>query len=65
MLCSSPSRSISDRKNRVVSQYGLPLEFGFVDPETGLQEFVDKMKAAGYDDVLAAYQAQAKEYANS
>ncbi len=51
--------------SNVVSQYGLPLEFGFVDPETGLQEFVDKMKAAGYDDVLAAYQAQAKEYANS
>ena len=49
----------------MVSQYGLPLEFGFVDPETGLQEFVDKMKAAGYDDVLAAYQVQAKEYANS
>lgn len=48
--------------SNVVSQYGLPLEYGFVDPETGYEEFLSKMKAAGYDTVLKAYQEQAAAY---
>lgn len=46
----------------VVSQYGVPLEFGFVDPATGYDEFMSQMKTAGYDTVLDAYKEQAKAY---
>lgn len=48
--------------SNVVSQYGLPLEFGFVDPASGYDEFISQMKTAGYDTVLSAYKEQAKAY---
>lgn len=51
--------------NNVVAQYATPLELGFVDPDEGYNKLMEQLKAAGYDEVLAAYQEQAKTFLES
>ena len=42
----------------VIGQYAPALECGIVDPEEKIPEFLDALKAAGIDDVIAENQAQ-------
>ncbi len=49
----------------VYSEYRDQLELGFLDPETGLPEMVERLKAAGLDDYIAAKQEQLNEWAEA
>ncbi|WP_309118975.1 ABC transporter substrate-binding protein [Paenibacillus sp.] len=49
--------------SNVITQYKLPLETGSVDPEKMLPEFVEKLKAAGIDKIIAEKQKQLDEWA--
>ena len=49
----------------VTEQYGIPLEYGFVDPEAGLATYKEKMKAAGIDKIMTEMQVQVDAYVNS
>lgn len=42
----------------VVSEYNKGLEYGILDPEVELPKFIEKLKAAGIDDIIAEKQAQ-------
>lgn len=42
----------------VISQYEKGLEYGLLDPEVELPTFIEKLKAAGIDDIIAEKQAQ-------
>lgn len=44
--------------SNVYEEYRNQLEYGFLDPETGIPEMVAKMKASGLDEYIAAKQAQ-------
>lgn len=46
-------------------QYWWPLELGYTDAETGLEEYKKMMEAAGIEDVRAELQAQLDEYVAS
>lgn len=46
----------------VYEQYGKPLRLGFVDPATGVDEYIQMMEAAGLKTVIDAYVAQAAAY---
>lgn len=46
----------------VYTQYQLPLNWGVVDPATGLKELRDKMKEAGIDKVIEEVKAQVAQY---
>lgn len=46
----------------VYEQYGKPLRLGFVDPATGVAEYIALMEAAGLKTVIEAYTAQAAAY---
>jgi putative aldouronate transport system substrate-binding protein len=46
----------------VYEQYGKPLRLGFVDPATGVDEYIKLMEAAGLQTVIDAYTAQAAAY---
>ncbi len=46
----------------VYDQYGKPLHLGFVDPATGVDEYIAMMEAAGLTTVIDAYLAQAAAY---
>jgi putative aldouronate transport system substrate-binding protein len=46
----------------VLRQYWWPLELGYVDPVKGLQEFREKMQAAGIEKVRAELQRQLDAY---
>ena len=47
----------------VYSEYAAQLELGFLDPEVGIPQLVERLKAAGLDDYIAAKQAQLNEWA--
>ncbi len=49
----------------VYSEYRDQLELGFLDPETGIPEMVERLKAAGLDDYIAAKQEQLNEWAEA
>lgn len=49
--------------NNVIEQYRKALESGSLDPEAKLQEFRDKLKAAGIDKVIAEKQKQLDAWA--
>ena len=49
--------------NNVYNQYKMALEAGVVDPEKTLPEFLDKLKKAGIDKVVAEKQAQLDKWA--
>ena len=49
----------------VTEQYLKPLYWGTIEPEAGLKEMREKLKAAGLDDVFAEVIRQAKEYLNN
>lgn len=56
---------ISDKQaviESVLAEYMPPLIFGFVDPETGIQQLNEQLKAAGIDEVIAELQRQYDEY---
>lgn len=42
----------------IYNEYQKQLEYGFLDPATGLQEVEDKMMAAGLQDIIDAKQSQ-------
>jgi putative aldouronate transport system substrate-binding protein len=42
----------------VINQYMLPLNTGAIDPADYLPEFIEKLKSAGIDTIIAAKQAQ-------
>lgn len=44
--------------NSVLDEYLTPLSLGFVEPESGIKQLNEQMKAAGIDDVIAELQAQ-------
>ena len=46
----------------VYDEYGKPLNLGFVDPSTGLDEYIRLMEAAGLTTIIDAYLEQAAEY---
>jgi putative aldouronate transport system substrate-binding protein len=46
----------------VHQQYWWPLELGYVDPETGLADYRDKMTAAGIEKVRQVLQKQLDDY---
>ena len=47
----------------VYAEYRDQLELGFLDPEVGLPQLVERLKKAGLDDYIAAKQAQLDEWA--
>lgn len=47
----------------VVSEYGVSLTSGMVDPETVIPEFVKKLEASGIDKIIAEKQAQLDQWA--
>ena len=49
----------------VYDEYGKPLNLGFVDPATGLDEYIRMMEAAGLNTVMDAYLEQAAAYLES
>lgn len=49
----------------VIDQYGVPLEWGFVDPEEGLATYKEKLQKAGFDKVMEEMRTQAEAYVNS
>ncbi|OUS71340.1 ABC transporter substrate-binding protein [Paenibacillus sp. MY03] len=51
--------------SNVVTQYRLPLETGSVDPAKMLPEFVEKLKSAGLDKIIAEKQKQLDEWAKT
>lgn len=46
----------------VYDEYGLPMTLGFVNPDGGLEQFIQQMEAAGLQTVLDAYLEQAAAY---
>lgn len=46
----------------IYNEYQKQLEYGFLDPETGLAEVDEKMMAAGLQDIIDAKQAQLDEW---
>ncbi len=46
----------------VVKEYANLLEVGAVDPDEQLPKFIDALKAAGSDDIIAEFQAQYDEW---
>ena len=49
----------------VTEQYLKPLYWGTIEPEAGLKEMREKLKAAGFDEVFEEVTRQAKEYLNN
>ena len=48
----------------VYKQYGMPLEYGFVDPADGLKGYKEKLSQAGLDKIITEMQNQLNEYLN-
>lgn len=59
---SSYSSEYTALKN-IYDEYSKQLTYGFIEPEVGLAEMNEKMKAAGLDDYIAAKQAALDEWA--
>ncbi len=49
----------------VYTEYRNQLEYGFLDPETGIPEMVERLKAAGLDNYIAEKQAQLNAWAEA
>ena len=49
--------------SNVITEYKLPLETGSVDPAKILPQFIEKLKAAGIDKIVAEKQKQLDEWA--
>ena len=49
----------------VYNEYHRQLELGFVNPDEGIPEFVERLKAAGLDDYIAEKQAQINAWAEA
>ncbi|MDY3918275.1 MAG: ABC transporter substrate-binding protein [Candidatus Limivivens sp.] len=47
----------------IYNEFQTSVEYGFVDPETGIQEMNDKMMAAGLQNIIDEKQAQLDEWA--
>lgn len=47
----------------VLDQYRLPLENGVIDPDENLPKFINALKEAGIDTVIAEKQRQLDEWA--
>lgn len=60
---STPVKTEVASVGNVISQYGLPLETGSVDPDNVLPEFIKKLKTAGIDKIIAEKQKQLDEWA--
>ncbi len=48
--------------NNVIDEYSVPLETGSIDPEENLPKYIEKLKLAGADTVLAEIQKQYDEW---
>ena len=44
--------------NNVLNEYRAGLEFGVLDPDTALPEFLSKLETAGIDKIIAEKQSQ-------
>jgi putative aldouronate transport system substrate-binding protein len=55
---SSPISNEYSAVSNVLSQYRTALEYGTIDPAVYIPEFVDKLKAAGIDKIIAEKQTQ-------
>ncbi|URN95067.1 MAG: ABC transporter substrate-binding protein [Candidatus Pristimantibacillus lignocellulolyticus] len=51
--------------SNVITEYKLPLETGSVDPAKILPQFIEKLKAAGIDKIVAEKQKQLDEWAKA
>ncbi|MHA7581828.1 ABC transporter substrate-binding protein [Paenibacillus vandeheii] len=51
--------------NNVISEYGLGLETGTLDPVENLPKFIAKLKAAGVDKIISEKQRQLDEWAKT
>ncbi|MOA60671.1 hypothetical protein D3C78_1856060 [compost metagenome] len=51
--------------SNVIAQYYLVLETGSVDPDKVLPQFIEKLKDAGIDKVIADKQRQLDEWAKA
>lgn len=48
--------------NNVVSKYDTALRWGVLDPAESLPEFIEALKSAGIDDIVAEKQAQLDQW---
>ncbi len=51
--------------NNVYAEYSRQLELGFLNPDEGIPKLVERLKAAGLDDYIAAKQAQLNAWAEA
>ena len=51
--------------SNVINQYLPGLTCGSIDPATGIKEFVDKLKSAGFDKIIEAKQQQLDSWLSS
>ncbi|MBQ7574338.1 MAG: extracellular solute-binding protein [Clostridia bacterium] len=65
MLDSSAIQNKITAISSVTEQYLMPLYWGTIEPEKGLKEMREKLKAAGLDEVFDEVQRQAQEYLKS
>ncbi|MDL2288485.1 ABC transporter substrate-binding protein [Oscillospiraceae bacterium OttesenSCG-928-F05] len=47
----------------VLDEYRRSIEYGVVDPETAIPDFITKLESAGYNDIIAEKQAQLNAWA--
>lgn len=59
---STPVKTEVAAITNIMNEYRAGLEFGVLDPETALPEFIEKLKAAGIDKVVAEKQKQLDEW---
>ncbi|WP_141499965.1 ABC transporter substrate-binding protein [Paenibacillus luteus] len=58
----TPVKTEAAAIGNVITQYRLPLETGSVDPDKVLPKFIENLKAAGIDKVIAEKQKQLDEW---
>lgn len=51
--------------NNVYEEYRYQIEYGFIEPEAGIAEMVERMKSAGLDKYIAEKQAQLDAWAET
>ena len=51
--------------NNVIEEFAVPLETGSIDPKENLPKYVEKLRLAGADTVLAEIQKQYDEWKKS
>jgi putative aldouronate transport system substrate-binding protein len=60
---STPVKTAMASVNNVIEQYRLSLEYGVVDPNTVLPQFVQALKSAGIDEIITEKQRQLDAWA--